>query len=74
MDDTEQQQALNEFETRMLEGKDVEARGALRALLFGLADAPISGSVADAVHLLADYSRPPPSAASRDRTWTSFTT
>ncbi|AZV39040.1 phosphoribosyltransferase-like protein [Komagataeibacter xylinus] len=64
MDDTEQQQALNEFETRMLEGKDVEARAALRALLFGLADAPISGSVADAVHLLADYSRPPPSAAS----------
>ncbi|MBB2157615.1 AAA family ATPase [Gluconacetobacter diazotrophicus] len=64
MDDTEQQLALNEFETQMLKGNDTEARAALRTFLFCLADIPISGSVADVVSLLAGLSRPPAGAAS----------
>ncbi len=64
MDDTELQSALNDFEARILEGRDSAAiRESLRVLLFGFAGASIQGSVADAVKLLAEQARPLPGAA-----------
>lgn len=58
------QNALNDFEFRMIQGDDAAARTALRTLLFGLAELPVQGSVADAVRLLSERTHPPSSAAS----------
>jgi hypothetical protein len=64
MDDAESQQAINEFERRLISGNDMaEGRLALRHYLFGLADTPVSGSVGDAVAILASLAHPPASAA-----------
>ncbi|KZK84862.1 Archaeal ATPase [Pseudovibrio sp. Ad13] len=55
--------ALNDFESAIIEGNTEAARTALRTLLFNLAETPCSGSVADAVRLLANENHPPASAA-----------
>lgn len=65
MDNIEIQNAINEFENRLLNGSDaVTARAALRVLLFGLAGSSAQGSVGDAVGILADQPHPPSIAAS----------
>ncbi|RWJ05665.1 ATP-binding protein [Mesorhizobium sp.] len=65
MKEIELQNALNDFESRLLEGSDAAtARAALRNLLFGLADSPLSGSLGDAVEILASRTQPSPIAAS----------
>ena len=65
MNDIDLQIALNEFELRMLDGSDVTvARAALRHLLFTLADVPLEGSVADAIKVLSEQTRPCEGAAS----------
>lgn len=63
MNESESQATLNSFETRIAEGDDQAARAALRKLLFGYADAPMDGSIGDAVRLLASMPRPPAEAA-----------
>jgi hypothetical protein len=65
MDDIEVQTALNNFETRMLDGcETASVREALRAVLFAFAGSPIKGSVGDGLRILADQPRPPTEAAS----------
>ena len=59
MDDVAVQSALNDFETRMLDGSDItSARAGLRVLLFGFAGLPVDGSVGDVVRILAEQPRP----------------
>jgi hypothetical protein len=58
------QQALNDFEVRMIQGDAAAARAALRTLLFSLAGLPVQGSVADAVRSLSERAHPPSEAAS----------
>jgi hypothetical protein len=57
------QEALNDFELRLLEEDHTAARLALRTLLYGFVDSPVEGSVADAVMLLADQPHPAEGAA-----------
>lgn len=58
------QKDLNEFELRIVEEDYEAARSALRSLLCGYANIPVSGSVANAVKLLADCPQPPSGSAS----------
>jgi hypothetical protein len=58
------QQALNDFEVQMIGGDAAAARASLRILLFGLAELPVQGSVADAVRSLSECAHPPSAAAS----------
>jgi hypothetical protein len=65
MNEIELQNAVNDFENRLLEGSDATtARAALRNLLFRLADSPQSGSLGDAVEIIASRAQPSPTAAS----------
>ncbi|OXT01963.1 hypothetical protein B7H23_03225 [Notoacmeibacter marinus] len=64
MDSFELQNALNDFENRMLDGSDnTIARTALRRLLFGLAGSSMSGSLGDAVEILASQHNASPVAS-----------
>lgn len=64
MPQNEIQDALSEFERRMLDGSSAdEVRAALRLLLFGFAGVPVEGSVGDVVRMLSDQQVPPPGAA-----------
>lgn len=63
MDNVDLYAKLNDFENRMLDGADAsDARAALRSLLFAFAEAPVEGSVGDAVAMLADMPNPPAGA------------
>lgn len=65
MNDTEIENALATFENRMLDGSDaVNARSALRSLLFKFADLPVEGSMGDVVASLVGQPSPPAGAAS----------
>ncbi|MGB6406239.1 MAG: ATP-binding protein, partial [Planococcus donghaensis] len=64
MHQTDIQNILNEFEVQTMAGNEVPARAALRNLLFGLAETPNDGSVADAISMLANRAQPPVGAAS----------
>ncbi|RWP51043.1 ATP-binding protein [Mesorhizobium sp.] len=65
MNDIAVQNALDDFENRMLDGSDTTVvRAALRVLLFRLAGSPLNGSMGDAMGILADLPHPPGVAAS----------